>query len=118
MELKSMSMIDEENSQILVQKTKYPYNLRLSLDDNQIKALGISEMPALGSKLELDAYVTVVGCSMHEGKKCLELQITDMSLESLEEEAKENEADDKSEAAPKVVEGSKFNESFYGYMGG
>jgi hypothetical protein len=114
MEMKSMKVVDKENSQILVEKSSYPYNLCIRLEGPQLEALGLVNLPAVGSKLMLEAKVNVVSVMDKDGHKCVELQITDMNLETPEQEGAEESEPKES----KVVEGSKFKESFYGYMGG
>lgn len=65
---------------------KYPYGLQLSLGTEELKALGIGSMPAVGGMMMMHAAVKVTGCSEREmegGEKeqrC-ELQITDMGME-------------------------------------
>lgn len=112
MELKSMKVVDKENSQVLIEKSSYPYGLCIRLEGPQLEALGLSNLPAVGSALMLEAKASVVSVTSKDGHKCVELQLTDIGLESEKEEAKEEAQEGK------VVEGSKFNESFYGYMGG
>jgi hypothetical protein len=64
---------------------EYPYGTKLYLDEDTIRALGISILPALGKNLSLKARVEVVAVSESDSKegglrRCLELQITDMEL--------------------------------------
>jgi hypothetical protein len=63
-------------------KEEYPICLKLYLGPDEIKMLGITELPEISSELELEAKVKVVGISKDERGSRLELQITDMSLES------------------------------------
>ena len=62
----------------------YPYGLRLELDSDTIKKLGI-ELPAVGDELELHAIAKVVSChaSQSEGGRdyaSCGLQITEMEV--------------------------------------
>lgn len=63
----------------------YPYGLSISLDEDSMAKLGITEMPKPGSKMRLVAIVEVTSVSQHQAKdgdECrnLGLQITDMAL--------------------------------------
>lgn len=63
----------------------YPYGLRISLDDDSLTKLGITELPKVGSPMHVLAVVEIVSTSDYESKeggerKSLELQITDMAL--------------------------------------
>ncbi|WP_059413439.1 capsid staple protein [Cupriavidus basilensis] len=64
---------------------RYPYGLCLDLDDETLKKLGITDMPAVGSAMQLIARVRVTRISQYENQEgadaCLGLQITDMALE-------------------------------------
>lgn len=70
-------------------KPQYPYGLKLNLDDETLKRLGMDKMPEMGKGFLLCAKVTVM--DMHESKsdggnyRSLGLQITDMSLEAKKE---------------------------------
>jgi hypothetical protein len=64
---------------------KYPYGLRLSLDNEELKKLGIKELPKAGEKMIIYAAVDVASSSsqdrMDGGKSLrMELQITDLAL--------------------------------------
>lgn len=65
---------------------RYPYGLCLDLDDEALTKLGITDMPAVGSTLQLVARVRVTRISQYENQEgkdaCLGLQITDMGLGS------------------------------------
>jgi len=91
--MKSMMMTmdkqDKGNDNIAeVEQPKYPYGLRLTLDDEAIETLGITTMPEVGISLSLMAKVKVVGVSATEvlkdddttPERRIELQITDMEL--------------------------------------
>lgn len=64
---------------------KYPYGLRLYLDDETLTKLGITTLPIVSSTMLLQAQVTVVsvGSSQSQGddaESTVNLQITDMEL--------------------------------------
>lgn len=83
---------------------EYPYGLTICLDDEAIKKLGIKELPDVGQPMMLEAKVLVCSKSQYENQggadTSLSLQITDMELEPIEEEAAE-EKDDRT-AAQKI----------------
>jgi hypothetical protein len=47
-------------------KEKYPYGLNIRLEDEQLTALGITELPKVGSEMMLACKVAVVGCNEEE----------------------------------------------------
>lgn len=59
---------------------EYPYGLKLNLDHESIKKLGMEKMPEMGKYMMLHAKVEVTDIHESEGHKSLGLQITDMSL--------------------------------------
>lgn len=67
-------------------KPEYPYCLRLSLGPDELKMLGITELPKINSEMELEAKVKVVGVSTSEHGDRLELQITEMALDNDDDE--------------------------------
>lgn len=90
MKLKNMKLTKEQREQelsspIALGKETYPYGLRLHLDEESIKKLGLDELPAVGKKLVLYAKVEVQSASIHEHKdgknRMLDLQITDLCVE-------------------------------------
>lgn len=76
---------------------RYPYGLRLELNNDSLEKLGIKDMPAVGAVLMFEAKAKVVGSrqSATEGSenRSVELQITHIDLEDGEtdEEVKEGE---------------------------
>jgi Major coat protein-like len=64
---------------------KYPYGLCISLDEEQIKALGMTDLPKAGAGMTVLAKCTVKCVRSEEVKdgmeRHVELQITDMGIE-------------------------------------
>ncbi|CUI38286.1 Uncharacterised protein [Achromobacter xylosoxidans] len=64
---------------------KYPWGLILSLDDDTLRKLGVSELPKVGQQMHLMAVVEVCTTSQHANQegtdKCVSLQITQLGLE-------------------------------------
>lgn len=63
----------------------YPYGLQLRLGDDELKKLGITELPKVGATFHLIAAVEVVSVSDYDSKdggdhSSVEYQITDMAL--------------------------------------
>lgn len=67
-------------------KEEYPMCLRLYLGPEEIKMLGLTELPDIDAELELEAKVKVVGISKSEYGPRLELQITEMALDMDDDE--------------------------------
>lgn len=64
---------------------KYPYGLQITLNEDSLRALGITDLPKVGSKMKIEGMVEVCETNQNEtisGKnyRCLGLQITDMDL--------------------------------------
>lgn len=78
----------EENSSDFrpnADKPEYPYGLRLCLDNDTLKKLGITKVSAVGSKMKLNALVEVCSTSAYETKEngmmqTMDLQIVEMGL--------------------------------------
>ena len=76
---------------------RYPYGLRLDLNNDTLEKLGMTELPSVGTVLMFEAKAKVVGSrqSATEGSenRSIELQITHIDLEEGEtdEEVKEGE---------------------------
>jgi hypothetical protein len=75
----------------------YPYGLRLELNDETMKKLGLEELPDVGETMMLKAKVVVERVSQNDTKdgkrQDMSLQITEMELsEGEEEEDDEDEA--------------------------
>ena len=67
-------------------RDEYPWGLRIHLETEQLEALGIKDLPEVGTELEITGIVKVVNasCSASEGQKkehrSVGLQITDMEM--------------------------------------
>lgn len=63
---------------------QYPYGLTLCLDDETLAKLGITDLPKVGSVMQLTALVEVCSVSQYANQKdtdtSMSLQITDMEL--------------------------------------
>ncbi len=76
---------------------RYSYGTRLTLDDAELKKLGIKELPAVGTMLMFEAKAKVISsrqsASESSNNRSIELQITHMDFETDEgtEEVKEGE---------------------------
>jgi hypothetical protein len=76
---------------------RYSYGTRLTLDDAELKKLGIKELPAVGTVLMFEAKAKVISsrqsASESSNNRSIELQITHMDLEADEgkEEVSEGE---------------------------
>lgn len=62
----------------------YPWGTRINLDEDQIAALGMKALPAVGAPVGVEAVATVISVSeeQRDGKtfRRLELQITDLAI--------------------------------------
>lgn len=62
----------------------YPWGLRISLDEEQLAAMGVQALPASGAPVGIEAAAVVVsqGEETRDGKvhRRLELQITDLGM--------------------------------------
>lgn len=99
MEMKSMMNSSEDvkeygaSSTMMSDAPKYPYGLRLDLDDKSLKKLGIKSLPSVGDKMMIQALVEV--CCVSERQELDEdsamnvgLQITDMAIADAPKESK------------------------------
>lgn len=87
--MKSMKLSKED---LIPQPTNpsplaYPYGLRITLNEDSLKRLGIKDLPAVGDYMMIKAKVEVCATNKNESKesgehRCLELQITDMEMSS------------------------------------
>lgn len=86
----NMKMSADERKEYLGEATAsegptYPYGLCINLDDDALKKLGLTEMPAVGTEVMVMAKAVVKGTSAHarDGEmdhRSVEMQITDMEL--------------------------------------
>lgn len=62
----------------------YPYGLSIQLDDETLAKLGITDLPPVGTVMQLTALVEVCSVSQYENQdgaeNSMSLQITDMEL--------------------------------------
>lgn len=92
MEMKSMKLDPVEvraemSPTSLVDQPEYPYGLCLSLEGDQLKALGVPALPAVGQTMLVQARVLVQSVSQFDTlngdkEQRVSLQITDMGLEA------------------------------------
>lgn len=79
---------------------KYPYGLRIHLDSECVKKLGIKELPKTGAKMMIQAVAMVCDVSEHavegqEPRRSIGLQICEMGI---------SESKQKKEAAEEMYE--------------
>jgi len=98
MKMNKDKMIDvtfeEKSSDFNSSKPKEPeyfYGLRLCLNNDAIKALGLSKLPGVGETLKMNAVVEVCSRSEYESSESgisqsMDLQITDMELSGSKKE--------------------------------
>lgn len=86
--MKKMADMEREEPKMAEYKEpEYPYGLKISLQNESLKKLGLKELPEVGKKMMLHAMVECCAVSKYDSKeggevKSLELQITDMELGS------------------------------------
>ncbi len=89
-EKKSESMVIGSSDQ-----ERYPYGLRLDLNDDTLKKLGITKLPAVGTVLMFEAKAKVVGsrqsATESSDNRSIELQITHLDMEMDDDEVTEGE---------------------------
>lgn len=64
---------------------EYPYGLRLDLNDDALKKLGITSLPEVGTPLVLQARAQVCSTSAYDSQeggasRCIGVQITDLAI--------------------------------------
>lgn len=77
---------------------KYPYGLQLSLDEDSLAKLGLTQPPAIGTKIRITAECTVCSTSAYqrqggEQEQNVSLQITDMEIGETEGQTDDDSAD-------------------------
>lgn len=62
----------------------YPWSLRITLDHEQLEALGLKSLPSVGKPVTIEAVAMVIGVNaeQRDGETCnrVELQITDLAM--------------------------------------
>lgn len=109
--MKHMKMTETEQkgteSAVAVNRPEYPYGLEVRLDEQSLKKLGIKDLPAVGTKMELAAKVHVSNAMMHDGTdgkhRSIALQITHMELAK----GRDREATDGETKGKKLYGGEK-----------
>lgn len=89
--------VESEKSTMLAQETRdeYPWGLRISLNNETLAKLGITELPAIDSEFKLVALACVVSVSQNESSdgephRNIDLQIEQMVLAPAAEESGED----------------------------
>lgn len=90
MKISDMEKKDNSQSSILYDQGSYPYGLKIQLDAETYRKLGLGEPPKIGAKMMLLAHVEV--CSIYKEPSkgddhnySMGLQITEMDLKPHEE---------------------------------
>lgn len=88
--MKSMKLTKSEATEMMPKAVEaeapaYPWGLRLELNDESMKKLGLDKLPKVGDKMKLEAVVVVDRVSQVDTKEGgkredMSLQITDMEL--------------------------------------
>lgn len=104
--MKTAPAVAKKESAISYKPSPYPYGLELSFDTDQLKKLGITELPEIGDTYSITATGKVTSASKtasESGERTsMRIQITHLKLETDDsaEEAKESPAVEKAETAP------------------
>jgi hypothetical protein len=107
--MKMVSMKHEagEGEAVPIMGSQYPYGLRLTLNQEQLEALGLP-MPQAGTKLRIEAETVVTRSSTEDPDAdgdvdyvCVELQLTELGVEQGEEESG-NAVDERDEKASRL----------------
>ena len=74
------------------ERSRYPWGLQIRLEDEELKKLGVGELPAVGADIQMAIQVEVTGVNesrMADGKeeRCVTLQITRMGIPPAPQEA-------------------------------
>lgn len=77
---------------IMDKAPKYPQGLKIELTSDDLKRIGFQGELIVGSKIEFEAMATIVEVSLEDSEgdencKCVELQITDIILDTKQEDA-------------------------------
>lgn len=94
MMISDMEKKDNYQTSVLYDQSSYPYGLKIQLDAESYRKLGLGEPPKIGSKMMLLAHVEV--CSIYKEPSkgddhnySMGLQITEMDLKPHEENKEE-----------------------------
>ena len=103
----SMKRVPKKDAEIkevpaLAEEPTYPYGLSIRLEKEELKKLGITELPSINQPFMLEGKCIVksvsAGASTISGGEnehaSVELQLTHLAIETMEEEQKEHEATD------------------------
>ncbi len=94
--MKSMAISAEEKKEMVAQSVvsstpKYPYGLKLHIDEETYEKLGIQGTPAVGQKIMILAQAEICDVHMNKyegdvGELSMSVQITDMDVKPVEKE--------------------------------
>ncbi len=78
-------MTKDDSSALSDEQPDFPWGLRITLNDEQIKALGIKALPAVGAKCAIEATGMIQSVSDEsvdggESNQRIEIQLTDMAI--------------------------------------
>lgn len=96
----------KKESNLSYKPSPYPYGLEMSFDTEQLKKLGITELPEVGGKYSITATGNVTHASKSASESgehtSMRIQITHLKLETDDsaEEKKESPSVEKAEKAP------------------
>jgi hypothetical protein len=95
MEMDDERQLDHPMPIAMPNREKYPYGLRLSLGDDELKKLGLDADCDEGDYLDIRAFATVKSVHKEAGNSRVELQIEKMSVECEDDESESEPDDDK-----------------------
>lgn len=78
---KGISEKEESEPEEEGEEKEYPYCLRIYLGPEELDKLSLKELPKLGTMLNMQAQVKVIGLRENEDGKNLEIQIVAMDLQ-------------------------------------
>lgn len=85
---------------------RYSYGTRVTLDDAELKKLGIKDLPAVGAEMMFEAKAKVISsrqsASETTNNRSIELQITHMEFEDAAQETEEDKLEN-SKLAKKIA---------------
>lgn len=85
---------DQSQTSMLYDVSSYPYGMKIQVDPETYKKLGLAEVPDIGEKMMIMAYVEVCSLYKENGKGdeqmiSMGLQITDIEVKPMAEEKEE-----------------------------